>query len=361
MGTTAEQRLGRVVRHAEPDRRQQSGGYAEYRLQRRGCDIAATRPWVWRRAGDVPFAARPTSIANRTRGCRPTTVSIGPTAWKPASSARISAAPTANVRRRGKTKFGSATSTAVSRRAASGFRTSMASSRQRLRVGPIGRLLQQFARTGADGSHDEHRHVVPQRRPVPEIRRGRPQSERLQCQVQLRHRPCATPASACSARHEIPRVGIRTQRPLQTNVPVGGAQLAAITDHERLRLLLVSAGRTASAGIQPNACVIGNFYYFFSDGSVQTNATGVPPPPGTTLASTQQVQAANWTIALRDGFGRQSALSNQPRLGRRKTIATRSRVWLSLRVGPGHVGRRLHLFERPHENQVYGTTPRRWD
>ncbi len=56
-------------------------------------------------------------------------------------------------------------------------------------------------------------------------------------------------------------------------------------------------GGQHQAGIQPNACVIGNFYYFFSDGSIQTNATGVPPAPpaGTTLASTQQVQPANFS------------------------------------------------------------------
>jgi len=55
-------------------------------------------------------------------------------------------------------------------------------------------------------------------------------------------------------------------------------------------------GAQHQAGLQPNACVMGNFYYFFSDGSVQTNATGVPPTPpaGTTLASTQQVLPANW-------------------------------------------------------------------
>ena len=34
VGTSAEQRLGRVLRDAEPDRWQQSGGYAEHRLQR---------------------------------------------------------------------------------------------------------------------------------------------------------------------------------------------------------------------------------------------------------------------------------------------------------------------------------------
>ena len=54
-------------------------------------------------------------------------------------------------------------------------------------------------------------------------------------------------------------------------------------------------GAQHQAGIQPNACVIGNFYYFLSDGSVQTNATGVPPPPaGATVVATQQVLAANW-------------------------------------------------------------------
>ena len=55
-------------------------------------------------------------------------------------------------------------------------------------------------------------------------------------------------------------------------------------------------GAQHQAGLQPNACVMGNFYFFFSDGSVQTNATGVPPPAptGTTLASTQQVVPANW-------------------------------------------------------------------
>jgi Putative outer membrane beta-barrel porin, MtrB/PioB len=55
-------------------------------------------------------------------------------------------------------------------------------------------------------------------------------------------------------------------------------------------------GSQHQAGLQPNACVIGNFYYFFTDGSVQTNATGVPPTPpaGTTLVTTQQVLAANW-------------------------------------------------------------------
>ena len=55
-------------------------------------------------------------------------------------------------------------------------------------------------------------------------------------------------------------------------------------------------GRQHQAGIQPNACVIGNFYYFFSDGSIQTNATGVPPagPAGTTMLATQQVLGGNW-------------------------------------------------------------------
>jgi hypothetical protein len=55
-------------------------------------------------------------------------------------------------------------------------------------------------------------------------------------------------------------------------------------------------GEQHQIGIQPNACTIGNFYYFFSDGSLQTNATGVAPAPpaGTSLVATQQVLAVNW-------------------------------------------------------------------
>jgi hypothetical protein len=55
-------------------------------------------------------------------------------------------------------------------------------------------------------------------------------------------------------------------------------------------------GEQHQAGLQPNNCVIGNSYYFFSDGSVQTNATGVPPTPpaGTTMVATEQVLAGNW-------------------------------------------------------------------
>jgi len=52
-------------------------------------------------------------------------------------------------------------------------------------------------------------------------------------------------------------------------------------------------GRQRQAGVQPNACVIGNFYYFLNDGSVQTNATGVPPA-GVNIVATQQVLAGNW-------------------------------------------------------------------
>jgi hypothetical protein len=57
-------------------------------------------------------------------------------------------------------------------------------------------------------------------------------------------------------------------------------------------------GAQHQAGLQPNACVMGSFYYFFSDGSVQTNATGVPPAPpsGTSMVSTQQVLPANWRL-----------------------------------------------------------------
>ena len=66
-------------------------------------------------------------------------------------------------------------------------------------------------------------------------------------------------------------------------------------------------GGQRQAGLQQNACVMGNFYYFFSDGTVQTNATGVPPagPAGTSLLGTEQVQPANF----RSLCGRASATS----------------------------------------------------
>ena len=109
-------------------------------------------------------------------------------------------------------------------------------------------------------------------------------------------------------------------------------------------------GGQHQAGLQPNACVMGNFYYFFSDGTVQTNATGVPPTPpvGTTNVGTQQVHAGELQVALRDGLGNQSALSNQPNLD---CVAGRSQHGLgsrlSLRARPRPDGDRIHLFERP--------------
>jgi putative beta-barrel porin MtrB/PioB len=55
-------------------------------------------------------------------------------------------------------------------------------------------------------------------------------------------------------------------------------------------------GRQHQVGVQPNSCTMGNYYYFFSDGTTQNNATGVAPTPpaGTTLVATQQVQGSNW-------------------------------------------------------------------
>ena len=44
-------------------------------------------------------------------------------------------------------------------------------------------------------------------------------------------------------------------------------------------------------GLQPNACVLGTTYYFFSNGAVNTTGTA---PAGTTLVGTTQATAANW-------------------------------------------------------------------
>jgi len=50
-------------------------------------------------------------------------------------------------------------------------------------------------------------------------------------------------------------------------------------------------------GVQPNACVTGTTYYFYSDGRVLSAATGAAAPAtpdGTTLVATQPVGGANW-------------------------------------------------------------------
>jgi hypothetical protein len=60
----------------------------------------------------------------------------------------------------------------------------------------------------------------------------------------------------------------------------------------------VQTARMAQRGIQSNACVMGQTYYFYSDGQVLAPATvgGPAPatPPGTTLLATQTVTVANW-------------------------------------------------------------------
>jgi hypothetical protein len=53
----------------------------------------------------------------------------------------------------------------------------------------------------------------------------------------------------------------------------------------------------SQAGVAPNACVLGNTYYYYSDGQVLTAATGAAAPAtpaGTTLLARQNVVAANW-------------------------------------------------------------------
>jgi hypothetical protein len=50
-------------------------------------------------------------------------------------------------------------------------------------------------------------------------------------------------------------------------------------------------GTMKQRGLQPNACVLGTTYYFYSNGVINTTGT---PPPGTSLVGTTQVSAGNW-------------------------------------------------------------------
>jgi MtrB/PioB family decaheme-associated outer membrane protein len=57
-------------------------------------------------------------------------------------------------------------------------------------------------------------------------------------------------------------------------------------------------GTMDQKGIQPNSCILGNTYYFYSNGQVLTAVTGGAPPatpPGTVLVATQNVTAGNWS------------------------------------------------------------------
>ena len=57
-------------------------------------------------------------------------------------------------------------------------------------------------------------------------------------------------------------------------------------------------GTMNQKGVQPNSCILGNTYYFYSNGQVLTAVTGAAPPAppaGTTLVATQDVTAANFS------------------------------------------------------------------
>jgi hypothetical protein len=56
-------------------------------------------------------------------------------------------------------------------------------------------------------------------------------------------------------------------------------------------------GTMDQKGVQPNTCILGNTYYFYSNGQVLNAVTGAAAPAtpaGTTLVSTQNVVAGNW-------------------------------------------------------------------
>jgi hypothetical protein len=58
------------------------------------------------------------------------------------------------------------------------------------------------------------------------------------------------------------------------------------------------AGSMDQKGVHPNTCILGNTYYFFSDGQVLTAATGAAAPAtpaGASLVATQGVTAGNWS------------------------------------------------------------------
>ncbi len=56
-------------------------------------------------------------------------------------------------------------------------------------------------------------------------------------------------------------------------------------------------GNMKQNGVQPFGCIVGNYYYFYSDGSIATNTTGVAPLPvnsGARLRDQTRVTGTNW-------------------------------------------------------------------
>lgn len=106
-------------------------------------------------------------------------------------------------------------------------------------------------------------------------------SEQLDAGVSLQWRDADYPNS------EWGRTGSMTQTSINLDVnwqPMPALSLYGFYSWQQAKI--------AQAGIQPNACVIGTTYYFWSDGSVTNAAT---PPAGTTLVTTTAVTAGNWT------------------------------------------------------------------
>ena len=58
------------------------------------------------------------------------------------------------------------------------------------------------------------------------------------------------------------------------------------------------AGKMQQRGVQSNSCILGHTYYFYSNGQVQDVVTGAAAPPtpaGTSLVTTQNIAAGNWS------------------------------------------------------------------
>ena len=150
-------------------------------------------------------------------------------------------------------------------------------------------------------------------------------------------------------------VGVRTQREAETDVPVGGTQLADVSDLERLRVLLVSRGRAASGGLAAGRLHDGQLLLLLQRRHHAEQRDGrCSSAPGRDDAGLDPTGAGvQLAIALWDGVGRQPALPHQPHLGCVSEGSQHGRrPGLSLRAGRRPLGGGLHLFEGAHENHI---------
>ena len=346
-------------------RREQSGGYAELRLQRHRLRLRrheGAGTGTERRGRPHPERALRVP-RNSTRWCRPITASIGRTAWKAPSSARSFQPRVPRTRRDMEDKI---RARIREPRYRCGHPPDSATSTGRRRGGdfvttPSTEFYSTSARTGAD--------------------RGARRTGARGCATSTSSGDSTSPTAISTSsmpgsttasrrprrqrRHAGERRGVSSRR------TVGATTISKLTspsvDVSWQPAPTTSAVRFYSysrrvhnirRASSPTPACIGSYYYFFSDGSSadQRNRRAAPAPPGRDDARRDAAvcSAANCEVAVRNGLGTpvRSFQSAGPGTSSQKDRNTVAVLGFHYELRPGHDRRRIHPFDGPHEDRL---------